>query len=165
MKYRLLFLCTGNSCRSQMAEAWTRHLWPDLFEVSSAGLKTRGLHKNSIKVMAEVGIDISRQVSKQLDSFLSLDFDYVITVCNQADDHSPIFSGATKRLHRGFDDPAQRVEHAKTPEEALSQYRRTRDEIGEFIRSLPGFLRIKGFYNVLAMENHSPSACKFDKRS
>lgn len=149
-----------------MAEGWTRHVWPALFEVSSAGLKTMGLHENSIKVMAEVGIDISRQVSKQLDSLPSLDFDYVITVCNQADDHSPIFSGATKRLHRGFDNPAQLAERVKTLEEALALYRRTRDEIGEFIRSLPGFLKIKGFiYNAFAMENSSPSACKFDKRS
>lgn len=165
MKYQLLFLCTGNSCRSQMAEGWTRRLWPDLFEVSSAGLTTLGLHKHAIKVMSEVNIDISRQVSKQLDNLPDLAFDFVVTVCNHADDHSPVFSGTTKRFHRNFDNPLRLVEFAKTPEEALFHYRRIRDEIGEFIKTLPEFLKIKSLAcNALATEISFPAACKIDNR-
>lgn len=165
MKYNLLFLCTGNSCRSQMAEGWSRHLWPDLFTVVSAGLVTLGLHKHAIQVMREVNIDISRQVSKQLDSLPDLAFDFVITVCNHADDHSPVFSGTTKRFHHEFANPAKLAEHAATSEKALFHYRRIRDEIGDFIKTLPAFLKIKGFAcKTNSTENPLPTVCENGNR-
>jgi len=165
MKYQILFLCTENSCRSQMAEAWTRHLWAEMFAVSSAGLTTRCLHKHAIQVMREVDIDISRQVSKQLNSLPDLAFDFVITVCNHADDHSPVFSGKTKRFHRGFDNPAKLAERAATIEEVLFHYRRIRDEIGDFIKTLPAFLKIKGFAcKTHSTENPLPAPCESGKR-
>lgn len=148
-----------------MAEGWTCHLWPDLFAVSSAGLTTLGLRKLAIQVMREVSIDISHQVSKQLDSLPDLAFDFVITVCNHADDRSPVFSGTTKRFHRNFDNPAKLAEVAATTEEALFHYRRIRDEIGDFIKTLPAVLKIKGFAcNTHSMENLLPAACESGKR-
>ena len=143
MKYNLLFLCTGNSCRSQMAEGWTRHLWPNLFEVSSAGLTEQGLNQNAVKVMMEKNIDISHHVSKTLKNLPTLSFDFVVTVCDHADDFSPTFSGKTKKIHHGFDDPPKLAESAKTGAEALAHYRRVRDEIGDFIKTLPELLQIK----------------------
>jgi len=144
-----------------MAEGWTRYLWPDLFAVVSAGLTTLGLHKQTIQVMREVNIDISHQVSKQLDSLPNLAFDFVVTVCNHADDHSPVFSGTTKRLHRSFDNPAKLAERAATSEEALFHHRRIRDEIGDFIKTLPAFLKIKGFVcKTRSTENPMPAICE-----
>lgn len=144
-----------------MAEGWTRHLWPTLFTVSSAGLTTLGLHKYAIQVMREVKIDISHQIPKQLDSLPDLAFDFVITVCDQADDHSPVFSGTTKRFHRGFDNPAKLADSVATSEEGLIHYRRIRDEIGDFIRTLPAFLKIKGAVGSTdSMGNLLSAACK-----
>ena len=123
MKKRVLFLCTGNSARSQMAEGLLRHLAGEEFEVYSAGTNPKGLHNASIAAMNEIGIDISRHRSKALDEFLGQGFDYVITVCDRAKQQCPVFPGATP-IHWGFDDPAE------APEQQQSQaFRRARDEI------------------------------------
>ncbi|MBF0408562.1 MAG: arsenate reductase ArsC [Candidatus Riflebacteria bacterium] len=142
MRHRLLFLCTGNSCRSQMAEGWTQHLWSDLFEVHSAGLVAHGLNKNAVKVMDELNIDISRHFSKSLSEISDKSFDFVITVCDLASESCPIFAGQTKRFHQGFQDPPKLAENAKSEEDALNHYRKVRDEIGEFVKKLPSFLQI-----------------------
>ncbi len=132
-KLTVLFLCTGNSCRSQMAEGWTRHLKCDLIEVYSAGIETHGLNPNAVKVMAEAGVDISRQRSKHVDELKGIAFDYVVTVCDNAHESCPLFPGKTKVVHAGFDDPPRLARGAKTEEEALAPYRRVRDEIRAFV--------------------------------
>ena len=139
-KLKILFLCTGNSCRSQMAEGWARHLKGDVIEPYSAGIKTHGLNRNAIKVMAEAGVDISGQRSKKLDALKSVEFDYVITVCDNAHESCPLFTGKTKVVHVGFDDPPRLARDAKTEEEALGHYRRVRDEIRDFVAQLPASL-------------------------
>ena len=104
-KLKVLFLCTGNSCRSQMAEGLARHLKSDQIDAYSAGIETHGLNPYAVKVMAEIGIDISGQYSKLLDDVMNIDFDYVITVCGHASDNCPHFPGKAKVIHVGFDDP------------------------------------------------------------
>ena len=136
-RLKILFLCTGNSCRSQMAEGWARHLKADTIEPYSAGIETHGLNPNAVKVMAETGVDISRHESEHLDSLKHINFDYVITLCDHAHETCPIFSGDTKIIHVGFDDPPRLARQAKTEEEALNCYRRVRDEIKAFIETLP----------------------------
>ncbi len=126
-----------------MAEGWTRPLWPDLFDVQSAGVTANGLDEDAVKVMAEKGVDISRHQSKTLDTLPCLTYDFVITVCSHADETCPVFPGRTRRLHHGFDDPPRLALAAKTPEEALSHYRRVRDEIGAFVTQLPQFLHLQ----------------------
>ena len=143
MKYRLLFLCTGNSCRSQMAEALTRSLWPNLFDVFFAGIESHGLNPHMVAVMAERGIDMAGHRSKTLADLPFREFDFVVTVCGHADKVCPIFPAKTQRIHHGFDDPPGLAATATTPEEALGHYRRVRDEIAEFIRALPEILAIK----------------------
>jgi arsenate reductase (thioredoxin) len=140
-KVRILFLCTGNSCRSQMAEGWTRHLKGDSVEPYSAGIETHGLNPNAVKVMAEAGVDISRQRSKHLDALKDVIFDYVITVCDNAHEACPLFPGKTKVIHVGFDDPPRLAQTAKTEEAALGHYRRVRDEIRAFVEKLPENLK------------------------
>lgn len=137
---RILFLCTGNSCRSQMAEGFARHLKSDAFEAFSAGIETHGLNPNAVKVMAEVGVDISAQQSTHVDQLKDLDFDYVITVCGHADQHCPVFPGAAKVVHVPFDDPPRLAQNAASEEEALGHYRRVRDQIRHFVTTLPGAL-------------------------
>ena len=141
---RVLFLCTGNSCRSQMAEGWARHLKSDCLEAHSAGIETHGLNPNAVKVMAEVGVDISGHRSKHIDEFKDMDFDYVVTVCGHANEHCPVFPGKTKVIHVGFDDPPKLAEKAATEEEALDCYRRVRDEIRAFVETLPESLKQQG---------------------
>jgi arsenate reductase len=136
-KLRILFLCTGNSCRSQMAEGWTRHLKGDVIEPYSAGVEVHGLNPNAVKVMAEAGVDISGHRSKHLDELKDIAFDYAVTVCDHANETCPIFPGNVNRVHKGFDDPPRLAREAKTDEEALGHYRRVRDEIREFVESLP----------------------------
>jgi arsenate reductase (thioredoxin) len=143
MKPRLLFLCTGNSCRSQMAEAWTRHLWPDLFDVFSAGIVAHGLNPHVATVMTEVGVSLAGQASKTLGDLPSKDFEVVITVCGHADEACPIFPAQTRKIHHGFDDPPRLAKEAKTPEEALDHFRRVRDEIAAFVKTLPAVLGIR----------------------
>lgn len=136
-KLKVLFLCTGNSCRSQMGEGWTRHLKSDVIDVWSAGVETHGLNPNAVKVMAEAGVDISGHESKNVRDLLDIPFDYVITVCGHANEHCPVFPGKTTVIHHGFDDPPKLAADAKTEEEALSHYRRVRDEIRAYVETLP----------------------------
>jgi arsenate reductase len=136
-KIKVLFLCTGNSCRSQMAEGWARYLKSDLIEPYSAGIEIHGLNPNAVKVMAEAGVDISKQYSKHLDELKSIQFDWVVTVCDNANESCPFFPGNVKRYHVSFDDPPRLARSAKTEEEALGYYRRVRDEIRLFVESLP----------------------------
>ena len=137
---RVLFLCTGNSCRSQMAEGWARHLHGDKLEVYSAGIETHGLNPNAVKVMAEAGVDISGHRSKLVGELKGIAFDLVITVCGHANEHCPFFPGKTKIVHVGFDDPPKLASTAKTEEEALKHYRRVREEIRAFVGGLPELL-------------------------
>jgi arsenate reductase len=135
-KLKILFLCTGNSCRSQMAEGWARHLKADRIEPYSAGIKTHGLNPNAVQVMAEAGVDITGQRSKLVDELKDVAFDYVVTVCDHAHESCPLFSGKTKVVHVGFDDPPRLAKTARTEEEALGHYRRVRDEIRAFVADI-----------------------------
>lgn len=143
-KIKLLFLCTGNSCRSQMAEGWTRYLKGDSIEVVSAGIETHGLNPNAVRVMAEAGVDISRQASQHLDEFKDMSLDYVITVCGHAHETCPWFPADCKVLHVGFEDPpkmAKELAEKGADEEAqLDCYRSVRDKIRAFVETLPGSL-------------------------
>jgi len=139
-KPRILFLCTGNSCRSQMAEGWARQLKSDVIEAYSAGIETHGLNPNAVKVMAEVGVDISGHRSKNVDALKDVPFDFVVTVCGHAHETCPIFPGKVKVVHVGFDDPPALAKSAHSDEEALGHYRRVRDEIRAFVEKLPEVL-------------------------
>lgn len=140
-KVKILFLCTGNSCRSQMAEGWARHLKADIVEPYSAGIETHGLNPNAVQVMAEAGVDISTHRSQNVDEFADVEFDHVITVCGHANENCPVFRGRAKVTHVGFDDPPRLAADAATQEEALSHYRRVRDEIRDFVQGLPKSLK------------------------
>ena len=144
MKPIILFLCTGNSCRSQMAEGWAKYLYQDTFESYSAGIETHGLNPNAVQVMKEAGVDISNYQSKNVLDLKEVVFDYVITVCGHADETCPQFPGKTKVIHQGFDDPPKLAREAKTEEEGLAHYRRVRDEIRDFVQTLPDFLIQQG---------------------
>lgn len=137
MKPKVLFLCTGNSCRSQMAEGWAKILKGDKVEAFSAGTNPQGVNPLAVKVMNEVGINITSQSSKHVNTLIDKGFDYVVTVCHAANEACPIFSASAKKLHFGFDDPPRLAENEKTEEEALPHYRRIRDEIKAFIETLP----------------------------
>ena len=126
MKKRILFLCTHNSCRSQMAEGLVNHYLGDRFTAFSAGTEATRVNPLAIQVLAELGIDISRHYSKTLDEFSGQQFDHVITLCGSANEQCPLFFGGVQRVHIGFDDPSQRP---GTPEEVLQEFRRVRDEI------------------------------------
>ena len=142
-KIRLLFLCTGNSCRSQMAEGWARRLKGDGIEAWSAGIEAHGLNPRAVEVMAEAGVDISRHQSKPVSELKDIPFDYVVTVCGHAGENCPVFPGRVKVLHVGFDDPPRLAAGAKSEEEALAHYRRIRDEIRAFVEGLPEALESK----------------------
>jgi len=137
---KVLFLCTGNSCRSQMAEGWARALKADIIEPYSAGTKPHGVNPLAVRVMAEVGVDISSQKSKSLESLKDIRFDYVITLCDDANETCPFFPGAVKTVHVGFDDPPALARAATTEEKALAIYRRVRDEIRAFVEKIPNHL-------------------------
>jgi arsenate reductase len=139
-KVKILFLCTGNSCRSQMAEGWARHLKAEAIQAYSAGIEARGLDPRAVQVMAEAGVDISTQSSKHLEALAGVDFDYVVTVCDHATEHCPAFPGKTRVVHVAFDDPPKLAERARSEEEVLSHYRRVRDEIKAFVLQLPDAL-------------------------
>jgi len=134
---KILFLCTGNSCRSQMAEGWARQLKADKIEAYSAGIETHGLNPNAVKVMAEADVDITSQKSQHVDEFKHVQFDYVITVCDNAAESCPVFSGDAKVIHQPFDDPPRLAREAASEEEGLAHYRRVRDEIRDYVASLP----------------------------
>ncbi len=139
-RIKLLFLCTGNSCRSQMAEGWAHHLKGEEIEARSAGIEARGLDRRAVAVMREAGVDISRQRSTRVEELDDPSFDYVITVCDHARETCPVFPAKTALIHVGFDDPPALVEETATETEALSVYRRVRDEIRAYVEGLPGNL-------------------------
>jgi arsenate reductase len=129
---RVLFVCTGNSARSQMAEAWARHYGQGRVEAVSAGVDPKGLHPLTVKVMAERGVDVSRQSSKILTDEMIQTADYVITVCGHADQHCPTLAPHVRKLHWGIDDPAARGE--RESEEALAAFRQARDDLESRVR-------------------------------
>lgn len=137
-KMTILFLCTGNACRSQMAEGWARQLKSAEVEAYSAGIEKHGLNPSAVRVMAEAGVDISQQQSKLIDELPRSTFDYVITLCGHAHETCPYFPG--KKIHRGFADPPHLAAKAKTDEERLDAYRMVRDQIRAFVTTLPGVL-------------------------
>ena len=139
-KVKILFLCTGNSCRSQMAEGWARQLKADVIEPHSAGIEKHGMNPHAIKVMAEAGVDITGQYSKTVTELGSVEFDYVVTVCGHANEHCPLFPGKATVVHVGFDDPPKLSAHLPDGEAKLAIYRRVRDQIRAFIATLPGSL-------------------------
>jgi arsenate reductase len=140
MLLKVMFLCTGNSCRSQMAEGWARHLKGQEIEAYSAGLQKHGLDPHAVKVMAEAGVDISGHYSKTPAEIGPVRFDYVVTVCGDANENCPIFPGKAKVVHVGFEDPPKLTKHLPDGEEKLAVYRRVRDEIRRFIETLPAAL-------------------------
>jgi len=143
-KLKVLFLCTGNSCRSQMAEGWARHLKSDEVEAYSAGIETHGLNPNAVKVMAEAGVDISSHHSKNVADLMDVPFDYVVTVCSHANETCPMFPGKAKVVHVGFDDPPALAKTATTEEESLNCYGRVCDEIRIYVETLPQSLEQNG---------------------
>ena len=142
-KFKALFLCTGNSCRSQMAEGFTRHLLIDQIDAYSAGINPKGVDPKATKVMAEVGIDISSQQSKSTNDLKDMEFDFVITLCDNAQKTCPSFPAKTSLFHMGFDDPPTLAENSNNEQEALKHYRRVRDEIKVFVEKLPEILKQK----------------------
>jgi arsenate reductase len=138
--YKVLFLCTGNACRSQMAEGWTRALLGSSIEAYSAGVAPQTLDPRAVAAMNEAGVDISSHRAKHVDDLDGIDFDCVVTVCGRAQRNCPAFPGLARRIHAGFDDPPELARDAETESEALEPYRRVRDEIREFVQGLPGDL-------------------------
>jgi arsenate reductase (thioredoxin) len=136
-KKRILFLCNGNSCRSQMAEGWTRELRNDDYEAYSAGTSPKGIDHMAVHAMSEAGVNIASQQSKGIDSLGMTEFDYVITLCENAKETCPYFPAKIKLIHQGFDDPARLSEGMKADQDVLNIYRRVRDRIKEFILNLP----------------------------
>jgi arsenate reductase len=140
-KIKILYLCTGNSCRSQMAEGWTRHLKSNQIEAFSAGIETHGLNPHMIEVMDEAGVDVSNQKSENIRDFAEHDLDVVITVCGHAHETCPVFPANCKVVHTGFPDPPKMAkelaEKGATEEEQLDCYRSVRDKIKEYILTLP----------------------------
>ena len=141
---KVLFLCTGNSCRSQMAEGWARALKGDFIEPYSAGVETHGLNPLAVEVMAEAGVDISAQNSKHLDTIKNIEFDAVVTVCDNARESCPFFPGAKRMLHVSFNDPPAMAKklaaQGATEEEQRNCYRSVRDAIRAFVEKIPDVL-------------------------
>jgi Protein-tyrosine-phosphatase len=138
-KTTILFLCTGNSCRSQMAEGWTRHLKGERIEPYSAGIEKHGLNPLAVRVMAEAGVDISAQQSKLIDELPSMPFDYVVTLCDHAHESCPYFPG--RIIHQGFPDPPHLAKDTSSEEAILQAYRSVRDLIRDFVEeTLPDSL-------------------------
>jgi arsenate reductase (thioredoxin) len=139
-KIRVLFLCTGNSCRSQMAEAWAKHLFGNTVEAYSAGTSPKHVDPRAVRAMAEVGIDISSYRSKSVLDLPDIDFDYVITLCEDAQDACPFFPAKTGLIHHSFDDPPLLAEGIDDEEKAMGHYRHVRDEIKAYVQTLPDSL-------------------------
>jgi arsenate reductase (thioredoxin) len=142
-KLKVLFLCTGNSCRSQMAEGWSRHLKGSAIEAFSAGIEKHGMNPHAVKVMAEAGVDLSKHYSKTLADLGPVHFDYVVTVCGHAHEHCPVFLGNAQVVHVGFEDPPKLTKDLPDGEAKLAVYRRVRDEIRRFVETLPEGLKRK----------------------
>ena len=133
-KTKVLFLCTGNACRSQMAEGWARHLKSDVIEAYSAGVWPAGVSSRAINVMAEAGVDISSHKSQHVDEFAEIEFDYVVTLCDNAREQCPVFAGNAKVVHKAFDDPVMMI---GTNDQIIAAFRRARDEIRAFVETMP----------------------------
>lgn len=130
----ILFLCTGNSCRSQMAEAIARNLYPQ-HQFFSAGIETHGMNPYAIKVCNELGLDMSMHSSKHVDTFKDIKFDVVLTVCDHANESCPIFTGLAQKLHHSFQDPPKLATNLINEEEKLTIYRQVRDEIKTYLQN------------------------------
>jgi len=139
MKKKILFLCTGNSCRSQMAEGWCRKLWSERYECFSAGTQKHGMNQRAIKAMQMAGVDISSHYSKTTDELPGVNFDYVVTVCDAAKEACPYFPGGTI-VHVGFQDPPKLTKDMTDEAEIMAIYCRVRDEIKLAIEQLPQHL-------------------------
>ncbi len=137
VKQSILFLCTGNSCRSQMAEGWAKQLHGEEYAIYSAGIEAHGLNPHAVQVMQEAGVDISGQQSQRMEELADVDFDVVITVCGHADENCPVLPIDCRKMHVPFDDPPRLARDAATEEDALNCYRRVRDEIRGFVEQLP----------------------------
>ena len=133
-KMRILFLCTGNSCRSQMAQGWAGYLKSDIIEAFSAGVRPIDVSSRAIEVMAEAGVDISMQKSKHIDEFSGVDFDYVVTLCDNAAVSCPVFDGKAKVIHRPFNDP---YFASGSEEDIMAVFRKVRDDIKSFVKAIP----------------------------
>ncbi len=133
-KIKILFLCTGNACRSQMAEGWARYLKSDIIEAYSGGIWPAGVSSRATKVMAEAGVNISSQTSDHVGEFLGIDFDYVITLCDNARESCPVFGGEARLVHKPFKDP---VMATGSTDEIMRAFRKTRDKIRAFVETLP----------------------------
>ena len=133
-KKKVLFLCTGNACRSQMAEGWAKHLKSDTIEAYSAGIRPIGVSSRAIETMAEAGVDISDHTSKHMDEFWNIDFDYVITLCDNAAQNCPVFSGKAKVIHKPFEDPYFAT---GSEENIIAEFRKVREQIKQFIETIP----------------------------
>lgn len=143
-KPNVLFLCTGNACRSQMAEGFARALLGSRINVFSAGIEPHGMNRRAMRVMAEAGVSIESHRSKHVDELRGVTFDHVITVCGNADQNCPVLPGPARRHHHGFDDPPKLAANAQSEEEALTHYRRVRDEIRCFVETeLPRLLGLE----------------------
>lgn len=144
-RLKLLFLCTGNSCRSQMAEGWTRHLKGEVVDAYSAGIETHGLNPHAVKVMAEAGVDITLQRSENIKDFADQKLDIVVTVCGHAHETCPVFPADCRVVHVGFEDPPKMArelaEGGASEEEQMNCYRKVRDEIKAFVETLPEALK------------------------
>jgi arsenate reductase len=140
-KITVLFLCTGNSCRSQIAEGWARHLKGDIVDAYSAGIRPIGVSFRAIKVMAEEGVDISEQKSQHFDEFSQIDFDYVITLCDNAAENCPVFPGQTKVFHKPFEDPYFAT---GSEEDIMETFRKVRNDIRRFVEEMPNNLKDSG---------------------
>ncbi len=139
MRKKILFLCTGNSCRSQMAEGWCRHYWNEKYEVFSAGTQKHGMNQRAMLAMSEAGIDISKHYSKTVEELPKVEFDYVVTVCDAAKEACPYFPGGSV-VHIGFKDPPQLTKNFENENEIMKVYREVRDEIQKSIKKLPTLL-------------------------
>ena len=132
----LLFLCTGNSCRSQMAEGWAKHFHSEKYAAFSAGIETHGLNPHALQVMKEAGVDISGHTSKHVDTLRDVNFDVIFTVCGHALDSCPVWLAEGKVIHAGFDDPPKLAAKESRAVEGLVHYRRVRDEIETFVQNI-----------------------------
>lgn len=140
MKKKILFLCTGNSCRSQMAEGFAKKYFGEKYDIYSAGIEKHGMNQRAIKVMSERGVDLSAHTSKTLEDLGLIHFDTVFTVCGHANENCPLFLGKAKVKHVGFDDPPKLTQGLTDEEEILTHYRRVRDEIDSFTKNLDQYL-------------------------
>ncbi|MFH1060365.1 MAG: arsenate reductase ArsC [Pseudomonadota bacterium] len=136
-KLKVLFLCTGNSCRSQMAEGWAKALKSEVAEAYSAGVEPEPIDPRAVRAMAEAGVDISAQRSKDIAELGDIQFDWVVTLCDHAREACPLFPGRVQRLHMGFADPPYLAQDAPDEEAAMAPYRQVRDEIRAFVAGLP----------------------------